>query len=169
MATVSVRYFVDDMDAALAFYGERLGFAGVLSGPLVRSSYRAGRLYAQAIRRWGRQIPQHLAHLAEKAEQPARQEAASLVARGRIVFVNMTPCPTKTPLPIATPSQMNEWLEILQFAPTEAPFWISTNVPSRVPSPIVQPYRLTNAWICTSFPKTTSSAMRQNSLGMVFP
>jgi lipoyl synthase len=27
----------------------RLGFAGVMSGPLVRSSYRAGRLYAQAI------------------------------------------------------------------------------------------------------------------------
>ncbi len=28
-----------------------LGFAGVMSGPLVRSSYRAGRLYAQAIER----------------------------------------------------------------------------------------------------------------------
>jgi lipoic acid synthetase len=28
---------------------ERLGFAGVMSGPLVRSSYRAGRLYEQAI------------------------------------------------------------------------------------------------------------------------
>ena len=28
---------------------ESLGFAGVMSGPLVRSSYRAGRLYAQAI------------------------------------------------------------------------------------------------------------------------
>jgi len=28
---------------------EALGFAGVMSGPLVRSSYRAGRLYAQAI------------------------------------------------------------------------------------------------------------------------
>jgi len=28
---------------------EQIGFAGVLSGPLVRSSYRAGRLYAQAI------------------------------------------------------------------------------------------------------------------------
>ena len=28
---------------------EELGFAGVMSGPLVRSSYRAGRLYAQAI------------------------------------------------------------------------------------------------------------------------
>jgi lipoic acid synthetase len=26
-----------------------LGFAGAMSGPLVRSSYRAGRLYAQAI------------------------------------------------------------------------------------------------------------------------
>jgi lipoic acid synthetase len=28
---------------------ESIGFAGVLSGPLVRSSYRAGRLYAQAV------------------------------------------------------------------------------------------------------------------------
>ena len=28
---------------------EEIGFAGVLSGPLVRSSYRAGRLYAQAM------------------------------------------------------------------------------------------------------------------------
>jgi lipoic acid synthetase len=28
-----------------------LGFAGVMSGPLVRSSYRAGRLYAQAVAR----------------------------------------------------------------------------------------------------------------------
>jgi lipoic acid synthetase len=28
---------------------EQLGFAGVMSGPLVRSSYRAGRLYQQAI------------------------------------------------------------------------------------------------------------------------
>jgi hypothetical protein len=28
---------------------EELGFAGVMSGPLVRSSYRAGRLYRQAM------------------------------------------------------------------------------------------------------------------------
>nr|BFE88586.1 hypothetical protein GCM10020093_111870 [Planobispora longispora] len=28
---------------------EAIGFAGVMSGPLVRSSYRAGRLYKQAI------------------------------------------------------------------------------------------------------------------------
>ena len=36
--------FVTLRDEALA-----MGFAGVMSGPLVRSSYRAGRLYAQAI------------------------------------------------------------------------------------------------------------------------
>ena len=30
---------------------DEIGFAGVLSGPLVRSSYRAGRLYAQAVER----------------------------------------------------------------------------------------------------------------------
>jgi lipoic acid synthetase len=29
-------------------YAEQLGFVGVLAGPLVRSSYRAGRLYQQA-------------------------------------------------------------------------------------------------------------------------
>lgn len=34
---------------ALAAEAERIGFAGVMSGPLVRSSYRAGRLYQQAI------------------------------------------------------------------------------------------------------------------------
>jgi lipoic acid synthetase len=31
-----------------AAYAESIGFAGVLAGPLVRSSYRAGRLYQQA-------------------------------------------------------------------------------------------------------------------------
>ena len=34
---------------ALADYATAIGFAGVMSGPLVRSSYRAGRLYQQAI------------------------------------------------------------------------------------------------------------------------
>jgi lipoic acid synthetase len=34
---------------ALSDEAERIGFAGVMSGPLVRSSYRAGRLYQQAI------------------------------------------------------------------------------------------------------------------------
>ena len=37
---------------------EQVGFAGVLSGPLVRSSYRAGRLYRQAIEaREGTSVP----------------------------------------------------------------------------------------------------------------
>jgi len=35
----------------LAAAAERIGFAGVLSGPLVRSSYRAGRLYQRAVER----------------------------------------------------------------------------------------------------------------------
>ena len=34
---------------ALREEAEELGFAGVMSGPLVRSSYRAGRLYRQAM------------------------------------------------------------------------------------------------------------------------
>ncbi|GAA5165392.1 lipoyl synthase [Pseudonocardia eucalypti] len=58
---------------------ERIGFSGVMAGPLVRSSYRAGRLYAQAVRRRGEELPEQLAHLAD--EGPARQEAASLLAR----------------------------------------------------------------------------------------
>ena len=49
-----------------------IGFAGVMSGPLVRSSYRAGRLWAQAMLAQGRQIPDELAHLAKS--EPAKQE-----------------------------------------------------------------------------------------------
>jgi lipoic acid synthetase len=33
----------------LAQEAEEIGFLGVMSGPLVRSSYRAGRLYKQAM------------------------------------------------------------------------------------------------------------------------
>lgn len=47
---------------------ERIGFLGVLAGPLVRSSYRAGRLWAQSMRSKGREIPAHLAHLSEAAD-----------------------------------------------------------------------------------------------------
>lgn len=64
---------------ALSEEAERIGFLGVMSGPLVRSSYRAGRLWGQAMRRRGQEIPAHLAHLA--TEGTARQEAASLLAR----------------------------------------------------------------------------------------
>ncbi len=62
-------------------YAYELGFHGVMAGPLVRSSYRAGRLWAQAMRRMERPIPQHLSHLADSADTPARQEATTLVER----------------------------------------------------------------------------------------
>lgn len=58
---------------------EALGFAGVMAGPLVRSSYRAGRLYAQTKRHRGEPLPQNLTHLAEAG--PAAQEASALLAR----------------------------------------------------------------------------------------
>ncbi len=45
------RWVHPDEFVALAAQAEEIGFAGVLSGPLVRSSYRAGRLYAQALER----------------------------------------------------------------------------------------------------------------------
>ncbi len=47
---------------------ESIGFLGVLAGPLVRSSYRAGRLWARSMRSKDREIPPALAHLAEEAD-----------------------------------------------------------------------------------------------------
>ena len=44
---------------------EQIGFLGVLAGPLVRSSYRAGRLWAQSMTAKGRPIPEQLSGLAE--------------------------------------------------------------------------------------------------------
>ena len=42
--------------AELAEEASEIGFEGVLSGPLVRSSYRAGRLYRQALQALGRSV-----------------------------------------------------------------------------------------------------------------
>ncbi len=44
------RWVAPEEFAELAEEAEEIGFAGVMSGPLVRSSYRAGRLYEQARR-----------------------------------------------------------------------------------------------------------------------
>ncbi len=52
--------FADYKEAAA-----EIGFSGVLAGPLVRSSYRAGRLWAQTMLATGRTIPEALAHLAD--------------------------------------------------------------------------------------------------------
>ncbi|PRQ11116.1 lipoyl synthase [Corynebacterium sp. 13CS0277] len=60
---------------------KELGFTGVMSGPLVRSSYRAGRLYAQTIAARGEELPENLRHLAETTEGSTAQEASSLLAR----------------------------------------------------------------------------------------
>ena len=58
---------------------EELGFLGVMSGPLVRSSYRAGRLWATAMRRKGRELPPLLAHIEDSGS--TLQEASSILAR----------------------------------------------------------------------------------------
>ncbi|MBI5160006.1 MAG: lipoyl synthase [Micrococcales bacterium] len=47
---------------------EAIGFLGVLAGPLVRSSYRAGRLWARSMRAKGRAISEALQHIADAAE-----------------------------------------------------------------------------------------------------
>jgi len=64
--------FVDLSEAA-----EEMGFLGVMAGPLVRSSYRAGRLWGTAMRRRGEQVPTSLQHLLEPAQ--SRQEASALL------------------------------------------------------------------------------------------
>ncbi len=65
---------------ALSDEATAMGFAGVMSGPLVRSSYRAGRLWAQAKARRGEAVPPELEHLTRPGS--SRQEAASLLERG---------------------------------------------------------------------------------------
>ncbi len=55
---------------------EEMGFLGVLSGPLVRSSYRAGRLWAVSMQKKGRDIPADLQHLADAAVRDGFSQAA---------------------------------------------------------------------------------------------
>lgn len=57
----------------------QLGFPGVMVGPLVRSSYRAGQLYAQAMHNLGRDLPPSLAHLS--TSKGASQEIHNVLHR----------------------------------------------------------------------------------------
>jgi lipoic acid synthetase len=57
---------------------EKIGFSGVMAGPLVRSSYRAGRLYAHAVQKRGEEVPENLQHLLQAGS--AAQEVTSLLA-----------------------------------------------------------------------------------------
>jgi lipoic acid synthetase len=54
---------------------EAIGYNGVLSGPLVRSSYRAGRLWAQTMTKRGLPIPTDLQHLADAAAKQGFSQA----------------------------------------------------------------------------------------------
>ncbi|WP_144792738.1 lipoyl synthase [Kocuria palustris] len=58
---------------------EEIGFLGVMSGPMVRSSYRSGRLWARAMKKLGREVPENLAHITD--EGSTAQEASTLVAK----------------------------------------------------------------------------------------
>lgn len=60
---------------------EEMGFGAVMSGPLVRSSYRAGRLYAQAMAARGMDLPENLMHLAETSQGSTAQEASTLLSK----------------------------------------------------------------------------------------
>ena len=62
-------------------WATEIGFAAVMAGPMVRSSYRAGTLWARAMRALGRDIPAHLAHLGDAADAATRQEATSVLER----------------------------------------------------------------------------------------
>ncbi|MCZ9289974.1 lipoyl synthase [Corynebacterium evansiae] len=68
--------FMEHSDAAY-----ELGIKAVMSGPLVRSSYRAGRLYAQAKQARGEAIPENLKHLEETLDSTTSQEASTLLER----------------------------------------------------------------------------------------
>ncbi|MDN6331882.1 MAG: lipoyl synthase [Micrococcaceae bacterium] len=57
---------------------EEIGYLGVMAGPLVRSSYRAGRLWAGAMRKKGLPIPEDMAHI--ESSGTTKQEAATLLA-----------------------------------------------------------------------------------------
>lgn len=64
----------------LAELAEAKGIPAVMSGPMVRSSYRSGMLWGRAMRAKGREVPAAMADTA--APGTARQEASALVAAG---------------------------------------------------------------------------------------
>lgn len=74
---VKPQEFVRLRDVAYA-----MGFPACMSGPLVRSSYRSGKLWGEAMKNLGREIPSEYADLVELASAgAARQEASAVVGR----------------------------------------------------------------------------------------
>jgi lipoic acid synthetase len=70
------RWVKPEQFVELSNIAQEMGFLGVLSGPLVRSSYRAGRLWASSMTKKGRLIPEHLQHLADAALADGFSQAA---------------------------------------------------------------------------------------------
>ncbi|MCT1554926.1 lipoyl synthase [Corynebacterium sanguinis] len=68
--------FIEYRDAAY-----EMGFGAVMSGPLVRSSYRAGKLYVEAMKHRERELPVNLRHLAETSQGDTAQEASTLLSK----------------------------------------------------------------------------------------
>jgi len=60
-------------------FAKELGFGAVMSGPLVRSSYRSGRLYAEAKAARGEALPENLSHLGNTLGSTTSQEASTLL------------------------------------------------------------------------------------------
>ena len=87
---VKPQEFVD-----LQHEADEIGFLGVMSGPLVRSSYRAGRLWATAMRKKGWEIPAELAHI--ESSGSTRQEASSLLAATGQLTTDIQRGPTMFP------------------------------------------------------------------------
>ena len=69
------RWVKPDEFVELRDEAEAIGYNGVLSGPLVRSSYRAGRLWAQTMTKRGLPIPTDLQHLADAASKQGFSQA----------------------------------------------------------------------------------------------
>ncbi len=62
-------------------FAKELGFGAVMSGPLVRSSYRSGRLYAEAKAARGEALPENLSHLGDNLGSSTSQEASTLLEK----------------------------------------------------------------------------------------
>ncbi|KAH8394370.1 hypothetical protein KR215_005812, partial [Drosophila sulfurigaster] len=62
-------------------FARELGFGAVMSGPLVRSSYRSGRLYAEAKAARGEALPENLTHLGDNLGSSTSQEAGTLLEK----------------------------------------------------------------------------------------
>jgi lipoyl synthase len=77
------RWVTPEEFAGLREYALAIGFAGVMSGPLVRSSYRAGRLYEEAIAQRGGAVAQadrngSAADRSDRAAGPLPHPAAAI-------------------------------------------------------------------------------------------